>query len=34
MKLKRDKFCGKLAITGPYPAELSYNSNNGAATSL
>ena len=26
--------CGRLAMTGPYPGELSYSSNNGAATNL
>lgn len=26
--------CGKEEIIGPYPCELSYNSNNGAATNL
>lgn len=26
--------CGREEIIGPYPCELSYNSNNGAATSL
>lgn len=33
-KLNLLKTCGRLAMTGPYPAELSYNSNSGAATSL
>lgn len=26
--------CGSDDIMGPYPCELSYNSNNGAATNL
>ena len=26
--------CGKEEIIGPYPCELSYSSNNGAATNL
>ena len=26
--------CGRLEMMGPYPAELSYSSNSGAATSL
>lgn len=26
--------CGSEEMIGPYPCELSYNSNNGAATSL